>query len=79
MILYFEVHTFTDEIFKGNPAGVCPLDEWIDDQTMQKIARENGLSETAFFVQRDDSIELRWFTPAMLAIRWAAARFRRAP
>jgi predicted PhzF superfamily epimerase YddE/YHI9 len=65
MILYFEVHSFTDEIFKGNPAGVCPLDEWIDDQTMQKIARENGLSETAFFVQKEDTIELRWFTPAI--------------
>lgn len=65
MILYFEVHSFTDEIFRGNPAGVCPLDEWIDDQLMMKIAKENALSETAFFVRTDDGFDLRWFTPSM--------------
>ena len=65
MILYFEVHSFTDDIFHGNPAGVCPLDEWIDDGLMQKIAKENGLSETAFFVPSIDGFDLRWFTPAM--------------
>jgi len=63
MILYFEVHSFTDHIFHGNPAGVCPLDAWIDDAIMQKIAKENGLSETAFFVPSKDGFDLRWFTP----------------
>ncbi len=63
MILYFAVQSFTDEIFHGNPAGVCPLDEWIDDDLMQKIAAENRLSETAFFVPEDDGYRLRWFTP----------------
>lgn len=63
MILYFEIHSFTKEIYHGNPAGVCPLDQWIDDESMQRIAAENKLSETAFFVPRDDHYELRWFTP----------------
>lgn len=63
MILYFEVHSFTDEIFRGNPAGVCPLDVWLDDKMMQTIAAENNLSETAFFVPKEDHYELRWFTP----------------
>lgn len=63
MILYFVVHAFTDSIFSGNPAGVCPLDEWIDDTLMQKIATENGLSETAFFVPNESGYDLRWFTP----------------
>ena len=52
MNLYFVVHSFTDKVFRGNPAGVCPLEEWLDDELMQKIAAENGLSETAFFVAR---------------------------
>ncbi len=65
MILYFEVHSFTDQVFQGNPAGVCPLDEWIDDDLMQKIAKENGFSETAFFVPSKDGFDLRWFTPAL--------------
>lgn len=63
MILYFEVHSFTDTLFCGNPAGVCPLDAWLDERLMQRIAKENGLSETAFFVPADESYELRWFTP----------------
>lgn len=62
-ILYFEVHSFTDEVFHGNPAGVCPLEEWLDDDLMQKIAAENMVSETAFFVPKEDAYELRWFTP----------------
>lgn len=65
MILYFEVHSFTDHLFHGNPAGVCPLDAWIDDDLMQNIAKENGLSETAFFVPSKGGFDLRWFTPAM--------------
>ncbi len=63
MILFFEVHSFTQKLFHGNPAGVCPLDRWIDDDSMQLIARENNLSETAFFVPNEDHYELRWFTP----------------
>lgn len=65
MILYFEVHSFTNRIFHGNPAGVCPLDRWIDDDSMQRIAAENNLSETAFFVPKEDHYELRWFTPTV--------------
>ena len=46
----FQVDAFTDHIFGGNPAAVCPLKDWIDDETMQRLAQENNLSETAFFV-----------------------------
>jgi PhzF family phenazine biosynthesis protein len=65
MHLYFEIHSFTDTVFHGNPAGVCPLDEWIDDGLMQQIAAENNLSETAFFTPNDDHYQLRWFTPKL--------------
>ena len=65
MIPFFEVHSFTKNIFHGNPAGVCPLDRWIDDDSMQRIASENSLSETAFFVPKEDHYELRWFTPTV--------------
>ncbi len=60
----YQVDAFTDELFKGNPAAVCPLQEWLSDELMQQIAAENNLSETAFFVPRGDDFELRWFTPA---------------
>ena len=59
----YQVDAFTNEVFKGNPAAICPLDEWIDAELMQKIALENNLAETAFFVKRDDIYEIRWFTP----------------
>lgn len=59
----FQVDAFTKEVFRGNPAAICPLDEWLDAETMQRIALENNLSETAFFVNRDDVYEIRWFTP----------------
>jgi predicted PhzF superfamily epimerase YddE/YHI9 len=61
----YQVDAFTSRVFSGNPAAVCPLDEWLDDSTMQAIAAENNLSETAFFVRRDggDEYEIRWFTP----------------
>ena len=55
---------FTDKIFSGNPAAVCVLDKWLDDELMLKIARENNLSETAFAVKESDKYHLRWFTPA---------------
>jgi len=64
MILY-QVDAFTNRLFGGNPAAVCPLDSWITDELMQQIAAENNLSETAFFVIRPDGdYDLRWFTPA---------------
>ena len=59
----YQVDTFTSELFKGNPAAVCPLRGWLEDDLMQNIARENNLSETAFFVKKGDEYELRWFTP----------------
>lgn len=60
----YQVDAFADTIFEGNPAAVCPLDEWPDDELMQQIAMENNLSETAFFVKQDYNYHLRWFTPA---------------
>ncbi len=60
----YQVDAFAKEVFKGNPAAVCPLDEWIDAELMQKIALENNLSETAFFVKSGDVYEIRWFTPS---------------
>ncbi len=60
---YFVVNAFSREPFAGNPAGVCPLDAWLPDDLMQRIAAENGLSETAFFVANGDHYDLRWFTP----------------
>ncbi len=61
----YQVDAFTGRVFAGNPAAVCPLDDWLDDATMQAIAAENNLSETAFFVDRREHCDLRWFTPAM--------------
>ncbi|MBI4875122.1 MAG: PhzF family phenazine biosynthesis protein [Acidobacteria bacterium] len=62
-IPFYQVDAFTSRLFAGNPAGVCPLPEWLDDATMQSIAAENNLSETAFFVPRGDRYDLRWMTP----------------
>ena len=60
----FQVDAFTDHVFGGNPAAVCPLDNWLEDHILQQIALENNLSETAFFVKNvDDTYQLRWFTP----------------
>lgn len=63
LISFFQVDAFTDHLFGGNPAGVCPLDHWLADEVMQKIAMENNLSETAFFVKEDAGFHIRWFTP----------------
>lgn len=60
---YYVVDAFTDELFKGNPAGVCLMDEWPDDRVMQAVAFENNLPETAFLIRRDGFYDLRWFTP----------------
>jgi PhzF family phenazine biosynthesis protein len=63
VIQLYQVDAFTDQLFKGNPAGVCPLEKWLSNETMQNIAMENNLSETAFFVKRNEEYEIRWFTP----------------
>ena len=59
----FQVDAFTSDIFKGNPAAVCPLKEWLPDKMMQNIAMENNLSETAFYVEDNGIFYIRWFTP----------------
>src|SRR2546421_11950642 len=59
----FHVDAFTGEPFKGNPAAVCPLEAWLDDEVLRSVAAENNLSETAFFVREGDDYRLRWFTP----------------
>lgn len=65
MYRIFQVDAFTSELFGGNPAAVVPLESWLTDEMMQLIARENNLSETAFFVPSDkpDTYHIRWFTP----------------
>ena len=60
----YVIDAFTKELFKGNPAAVVPLNNWLSEQTMQSIATENNLSETAFFVRGNDDIyHIRWFSP----------------
>ncbi len=59
----FQLDAFTDKPFGGNPAAVCPLQEWLPDDVMQSIALENNVSETAFYVPEGDGFLLRWFTP----------------
>ena len=62
-IKIYKVDAFTNKLFSGNPAAVCPLDDWLPDEVMQSIALENNLSETAFFIKDKDKFFLRWFTP----------------
>ncbi|MBQ3588757.1 MAG: PhzF family phenazine biosynthesis protein, partial [Oscillospiraceae bacterium] len=80
----YTVDAFTDKVFSGNPAAVCIMDSWLADETMQKIAIENNLSETAFAVKTGESYHLRWFTPggeidlcghATLATAYTVLRF----
>jgi len=59
----YQIDAFANRLFEGNPAAVCPLNEWLPDDTMQSIAMENNLSETAFFVPKGDGFHIRWFTP----------------
>ena len=59
----YQIDAFADRPFAGNPAAVCPLDEWLPDETMQAIGAENNLSETAFLVPEGEGYRLRWFTP----------------
>ena len=62
-IQFYQIDAFANRVFEGNQAAICPLDEWLDDVTMQNIAMENNLAETAFFVAEGDAFNLRWFTP----------------
>ncbi len=62
-IPFYQVDAFTSRALGGNPAAVCPLEAWLDDATMQAIAEENNLSETAYFLPRGEDFEIRWFTP----------------
>ena len=65
----YQIDAFAEAVFRGNPAAVCPLERWLSDATMQSIAAENNLAETAFFVPRAAApgaagdYDLRWFTP----------------
>ena len=59
----YQIDAFTDKVFGGNPACVVPLNIWLEDEKLLKIAQENAVSETAFFVQNDNFFHLRWFTP----------------
>ncbi len=61
----YQVDAFADKVFRGNPAAVCPLQEWLPDSVMQNIAMENNLSETAFYVKEKEGFRIRWFTPAV--------------
>jgi PhzF family phenazine biosynthesis protein len=64
-LTYYQIDAFTDHLFGGNPAGVCPLSEWPPAETMQRIALENNQAETAFFVGGEGRYHIRWFTPAV--------------
>lgn len=59
----YQIDAFTNEIFTGNPACVVPLEHWLSDDLLLKIAKENAVAETAFFVDKGSKIHLRWFTP----------------
>jgi len=59
----YQVDAFANHVFEGNPAAVCPLTEWPEDDLLQKIALENNVSETAFFIPYNNNYHIRWFTP----------------
>lgn len=61
----YQVDAFADHLFGGNPAAVCPLQEWLPTEIMQNLAMENNLSETAFFVREGNIFHIRWFTPEL--------------
>lgn len=65
IIPIYQADAFTDKLFGGNPAAVCPLQQWLPAPLMQKIVAENNLAETAFFISQGDDFELRWFTPEL--------------
>jgi PhzF family phenazine biosynthesis protein len=59
----YQVDAFAEKLFEGNPAAVCPLETWLPDSILQKIAAENNLSETACYVNTEKGFHIRWFTP----------------
>ena len=59
----YQVDAFTDKVFWGNPAAICPLEKWLSEDLLQKIAMENNLAETAFYVKEDNQYRIRWLTP----------------
>ncbi|MEX2231916.1 MAG: PhzF family phenazine biosynthesis isomerase, partial [Cyclobacteriaceae bacterium] len=61
----FQVDAFAERLFTGNPAAVCLLEEWLNDETLQSIAGENNLAETAFLVPKEKHFQIRWFTPTV--------------
>jgi len=61
----YQIDAFAHKVFTGNPAAVCPLDKWLSDDILQKIAMENNLAETAFYVKQGDQYQIRWFTPTV--------------
>ena len=61
----FQIDAFAENLFEGNPAAVIPLEKWLPDELLQKIAQENNLSETAFFIKEGDEYHIRWFTPTV--------------
>lgn len=61
----YQVDAFADKVFAGNPAAVVPLESWLEDDILQKIAQENNLSETAFYILDDEKVLIRWFTPGI--------------
>ena len=61
----YQVDAFSTQLFSGNPAAVCPLESWLPDETMQNIAMENNLAETAFYTKKGNEFELRWMTPTV--------------
>ncbi len=61
----YQIDAFADKVFSGNPAAVCPLNQWLSDDVLQKIAMENNLAETAFYVKQGNQYQIRWFTPTI--------------
>lgn len=59
----YQIDAFANRVFEGNPAAICPLDNWLPDELMQEIAAENNLSETAYFIEISNGYHIRWFTP----------------
>lgn len=64
-ITLYQVDAFTNRLFGGNPASVCPLEEWLDDASLQNIAAENNQADTAFYIKNGDEFSIRWFTPTV--------------
>ena len=62
-LIIYQIDAFAEKSFEGNPAAVVPLNEWLADATMQAIAGENNLAETAFFVPTEKGFHIRWFAP----------------